>query len=139
MTECNCADKLREHGLKATIQRLAILEAIDHAGHIGVDELYKTVSEQHPSFSLSTVYKNIEGMQEAGLLVEVPVAGGKKKYEVLKEDHIHLICQHCGKIMDKPITDDISMVIGNMSGHNGFELQNSSINLYGICDDCKDH
>jgi Fur family ferric uptake transcriptional regulator/Fur family peroxide stress response transcriptional regulator len=134
---CNCADRLREHGLKATIQRLAILEAIDHAGHIDIDELYKTVSQQHPSFSLSTVYKNIEGMQEAGLLIEVPVAGSRSKYEIAKEDHIHLICQHCGKIMDKPITDDIIAVIGKMSSVNGFEHQNSSINLYGICDACK--
>lgn len=136
MTHCNCADKLREHGLKATIQRLAILETIDHAGHIDIDELYKSVSATHPSFSLSTVYKNIEGMQEAGLLVEVPVAGGKPKYEITKEDHIHLICRHCGRIIDKPITDDIITVIGNMSNVNGFEHQNSSINLYGICDHC---
>ena len=135
--QINCSEKLREHGLKATIQRLAILEAIDEAGHIGIDELYKTVSEQHPSFSLSTVYKNLEGMQEAGLLVEVPVAGGKKKYEIQKEDHIHLICRHCGKIIDKPITTEITMVIGKMNGLDGFEHQNSSINLYGICDDCK--
>jgi len=133
----NCTEMLRDHGLKATIQRLAILEAIDEAGHIGIDELYKKVSDQHPSFSLSTVYKNIEGMQEVGLLVEVPVAGGKKKYEILKEDHIHLICRNCGKIIDQPITSEITAVIGKMGGLNGFEPQNSSINLYGICDDCK--
>lgn len=137
MQQHNCSEMLREHGLKATIQRLAILEAIDEAGHIGVDDLYKTVSERHPSFSLSTVYKNIEGMQEAGLLVEVPVAGGKNKYEILKEDHIHLICHPCGKIIDKPITADITAVIGKMSDLDGFEHQKSSINLYGICDDCK--
>ena len=136
MSSCNCADKLRDHGLKATIQRLAILEAIDHAGHIDIDELYKSVSQHHPSFSLSTVYKNIESMQEAGLLIEVPVIGGKSKYEITKEDHVHLICQHCGKIIDKPITDDIIAVIGKMSDTNGFEHQNSSINLYGVCDDC---
>jgi len=134
---CDCAVKLREHGLKATIQRLAILEAIDKAGHIGIDDLYKQVSRQYPSFSLSTVYKNIEGMQEAGLLVEVPVAGGKSKYEVLKEDHVHLICQNCGKIIDKPLTDDIIAVIGTMSHIDGFEHCKSSINLYGICDDCR--
>ena len=135
---CNCADKLREHGLKATIQRLAILEAVDEAGHIGVDELYKIVSQKHPSFSLSTVYKNIEGMQKAGLLVEVPIAGDKKKYEVLKEDHIHLICQVCGTIIDKPLTEDVKIVIGNMT-KNGFEHHKSSINLHGICDACKKH
>jgi Fe2+ or Zn2+ uptake regulation protein len=132
---CHCADILREHGLKATIQRLAILEAIDEAGHIGIDDLYKKVSEHYPSFSLSTVYKNIEGMQKAGLLVEVPVAGDKKKYEILKEDHIHLICQKCGTIIDKPLTEDVMIVIGKMD-KNGFEHQKSSINLHGICDAC---
>lgn len=131
----DCADRLREHGLKATIQRLAILEAVSDAGHIGVDDLFKKVSKHHPSFSLSTVYKNIEGMQEAGILVEVPVAGGKKKYEVLKEDHIHLICQTCGTIIDKPLSEEVKAVIDNMTKH-GFEHRKSSINLYGTCDSC---
>jgi Fur family peroxide stress response transcriptional regulator len=128
---------LREHGLKATIQRLAILESIGRAGHIGIDEIYGDVSGTHPSFSLSTVYKNIESLEKGGILVEVPVAGGRSKYEIAKEDHIHLICRNCGKIIDKPITEDVRIVIGKMTEQGGFEHLKSSINLYGVCDDCK--
>lgn len=138
MRETDYTVLLRKHGLKATIQRLAILESIGKAGHIGIDELYGDVSRTHPSFSLSTVYKNIESMERSGILVEVPVAGGRSKYEVAKEDHIHLICRHCGTIIDRPITKDVRIVIGKMTEQGGFEHEKSSINLYGICDDCKD-
>jgi len=124
---------LKENELKATIQRTSILKSIDYAGHINIDEIYEDVIEQHPTLSLATIYKNIILMQQNNVIVEVPMNGEKSKYELKKDDHIHLICQSCGEIRDKEISKNTqeALVIEN------FKLNNAQINLYGLCKKCQ--
>ncbi len=124
---------LKENDLKATIQRTSILKSIDHAGHINIDDIYEDVRELHPTLSLATIYKNIILMQEHNVIVEVPMNGEKSKFELKKDDHIHLICQGCGEIQDTDITQKTqeALVIEN------FKLNSSQINLYGLCQKCQ--
>ena len=124
---------LKENDLKATIQRTSILKSIDHAGHINIDEIYDDVTELYPTLSLATIYKNIILMQTNNVIVEVPMNGEKSKYELKKEDHMHLICQECGTIQDTKITKRTheALVIEN------FQLNHSQINLYGVCTSCQ--
>jgi len=124
---------LKENDLKATIQRTSILKSIDHAGHINIDDIYEDVRELHPTLSLATIYKNIILMQENNVIIEVPMNGEKSKFELKKDDHIHLICQGCGEIQDTEITEQTqeALVIEN------FKLSSSQINLYGLCQTCQ--
>ncbi len=124
---------LKENDLKATIQRTSILESIDHAGHINIDEIYENVKKQYPTLSLATIYKNIIVMQENNVIVEVPMNGEKSKYELKKEEHMHLICEACGHIKDTKITPATkkALMIEN------FQLKASQINLFGLCEQCQ--
>ena len=130
----NYISLLQKNDLKATIQRTSILKAIDKAGHINIDDIYEEVKELHPTLSLATIYKNIILMQENSVIVEVPMNGQKSKYELNKEEHMHLICQVCGEIQDaeiKPETKE-ALVVEN------FQLSSSKINLYGVCQSCQE-
>ena len=129
----NYINLLKENDLKATIQRTSILKSIDYAGHINIDEIYEDVKEQYPTLSLATIYKNIILMQKNNVIIEVPMNGEKSKYELKKEDHIHLICQECGSIQDTNITPRTqeALIIEN------FQLNRSQINLYGLCQTCQ--
>ncbi len=124
---------LKDNDLKATIQRTSILKSINQAGHSNIDEIYEDVKEQHPTLSLATIYKNIILMQENNVIVEVPMNGEKSKFELKKDDHIHLICQHCGSIQDTTITQkrQEALIIEN------FQLNTAQINLYGLCKKCQ--
>lgn len=124
---------LKENDLKATIQRTSILKSIDQAGHLNIDDIYEDIKEQYPTLSLATVYKNIILMQQNNVIVEVPISGEKSRYELKKDDHFHLICQSCGEIKDREITQKTqeSLEIGN------FKLNSSQINLYGLCQVCQ--
>lgn len=64
---------LKASGLKATFQRMNILESIENHGHMSIEAIYEEVVKTHPLFSLATVYKNIILMVEKGVLVEVPI------------------------------------------------------------------
>jgi len=129
----NYISLLKENDLKATIQRTSILQSIDHAGHINIDDIYKDVKKQYPTLSLATIYKNIITMQHNNVIVEVPMNGEKSKYELKKEEHMHLICEACGEIKDTEITTKTQevLVIEN------FQVKSSQINLFGLCQQCQ--
>jgi len=128
---------LKESGLKATFQRMNILEKIDVYGHMSIDIIYEEVIKTHSSLSLATVYKNIILMVEKGVLVEVPITGKKSKYELLKEDHIHLVCTECGEVEDKPQHTAANELFTFMTNQENFTLSKQQINLYGVCNHCQ--
>ncbi len=91
---------LKERELKATPQRLCVLKILKRHEHPNIDQLYAEIKEEYPSISLATVYKNINTLQEQGLVVEVNVANQKTCYDIYEEDHIHIVCKQCGSIED---------------------------------------
>jgi Fur family ferric uptake transcriptional regulator/Fur family peroxide stress response transcriptional regulator len=129
---------LKESGLKATFQRMNILERIEVHGHMSIDAIYDEVIKTHPSLSLATVYKNIILMVEKGVLVEVPISGKKSKYELSKEDHIHLVCSECGEVEDKPKDSAANDLFDSITKKENFTLSKQQINLYGVCAHCKE-
>ncbi|HHB95141.1 MAG TPA: transcriptional repressor [Campylobacterales bacterium] len=129
----NYISLLKDNDLKATIQRTEILKSIDQAGHFNIDEIYEDVKEHYPTLSLATIYKNIILMVKQGVIIEVPMNGEKSKYELKKDDHIHLICQSCGEIRDTEISKEKEQILSIES----FQLKKAQINLYGICEKCQ--
>ncbi|NDJ27341.1 peroxide-responsive transcriptional repressor PerR [Campylobacter sp. MIT 19-121] len=116
---------LKNHDLKATPQRLCVLKILKRHEHPNIDELYKQVREEYPSISLATVYKNLNTLQEQGLVVEVNVPNQKTYYDIYEEPHIHLVCSRCGHIDDLNFKDtnlalyqeEIEKKIGNLIDH----------------------
>ncbi|MEA3553316.1 MAG: transcriptional repressor [Campylobacterota bacterium] len=96
----NYTQVLREHNLKATPQRLAILETICLNGHINIDKLYEDIKLKFDSISLATIYKNINAMTKSMLLFEVKLPNEKSVYEIVKDNHSHLLCKECGEVQD---------------------------------------
>ncbi len=127
---------LKENNLKATFQRISILEVVDKYGHMSVDDIYEELIKSYPSLSLATVYKNIILMVEKSVIVEVPIAGKKSKYELSKTDHIHLICTKCGLVEDKSCEHNSNEVFNQISLNESFTLSRRQVNLYGICKNC---
>jgi Fur family ferric uptake transcriptional regulator/Fur family peroxide stress response transcriptional regulator len=128
---------LQTNNLKATFQRVNILEIIEKNGHIDIDGIYSQMKQIHPTISLATVYKNIISMTQNGVLVEVPIIGQKSKYELRKADHIHLICTNCGDVEDKNCIDITNQAINSLTSQESFELNTRQINLYGRCSKCQ--
>jgi len=128
---------LKESGLKATFQRMHILEVIEKYGHMSIESIYDEVVKVHPSLSLATIYKNIILMVEKGVVVEVPISGLKPKYELKKEEHIHLICIKCGEVEDRPCNINTNNIFNSISKDENFILKNQQINLYGVCETCQ--
>ena len=131
------AELLKKSGLKATFQRMNILDVLEKQGHMSIEDIYSEISKVHPSLSLATIYKNIILMVEKCVVVEVPIAGKKSKYELAKADHIHLVCTECGDVKDKSCLVETDKVLHTLTKNENFMLNKRQINLYGICTKCQ--
>jgi Fur family peroxide stress response transcriptional regulator len=125
---------LRQYDLKATPQRLAILNIVSTSGHINIDELYEEIKKQFHSISLATIYKNINTMTENKLLLEVKLPNSKSVYEVVKSRHAHLSCEICGDIQDMSI--DAEKIFKEISNEYSFKINNTDVIISGICKSC---
>ncbi len=123
---------LKEYNLKVTPQRIAIVEELYHNGHMNIDDLYKKLLSKFPSISLATIYKNVNAMIEKVFLNEVKIPNAKAVYELVKEDHSHLVCSSCGIIED--IHVDTSVL--ETSVQTDFKIENTSVVFSGICHKC---
>ncbi len=125
---------LKHHQLKATPQRIAIIELMHQAGHITIDELYQAIRQKFSSISLATLYKNVHTMLEVSLIREVKIAGQKTKYEIEKESHAHLVCKECGALHD--IDFDPNAILANIVHNTHYQTNEISIVISGVCPEC---
>jgi Fur family peroxide stress response transcriptional regulator len=130
----NYTDMLRSYNLKATPQRLVIIESIDKYGHINIDSLYEEVKSKFSSISLATIYKNIHSMISNMLLLEVKIPNQKSVYEIIKEQHSHLVCKDCGEVIDIKI--DTTRIVENISVDYKFSIDKSDLVFSGSCESC---
>jgi len=127
---------LREHNLKATPQRLAMMESIFLHGHINIDKLYDEVKQKFNSISLATIYKNINAMTKNLLLLEVKLPHEKSVFEIVKENHSHLICHQCGEVAD--VTLNTSNIEDEVTSKYDFKINQSDVVLSGTCKGCQE-
>lgn len=126
---------LKHHQLKATPQRMAIIELMHHAGHISIDDLYQAIREKFASISLATLYKNVHTMMNVSLIREVKIPGQKTKYEIEKEAHAHVMCKCCGELKDIPF--NLNSLLKTSMDISNYQTEEVSIVISGTCPECQ--
>ena len=130
----NYINLLKKHNLKVTPQRLVIVESLYEKGHINIDDLYTILKVNFETISLATIYKNIHIMSDKHLIQEVKIPNEKNVYELVKDEHSHLVCIKCHSITD--VTLDTDRLVKEASKLGEFQINNSAIVLNGICKKC---
>ncbi len=125
---------LKEHDMKATSQRIFILKSLDERGHASMDDIYEDLKETNPAMSLTTIYRNINEMMEKSLVSEIKLPRQKQRYEIVKEPHVHLVCESCGKVEDAMV-DTRSMIDEAQEKYN-CEVLSDAIFLTIKCSEC---
>ena len=117
-----------------TPQRAAILESLRVGKkHPSADEVYRYVKEAHPGISLATVYKTLEFFRKKGIVRELGIDPGRRRYDYDTRDHHHFICGCCGKIDD--INSSFKM-LKPMNELRNYRITGSSVEFHGICPVC---
>jgi len=95
------ARRLRQVGLRATGPRIAILAQLEEdLSHPTAEGLLERLRGEHPSMSLSTVYKTLEIFLRAGLCRKVAGDGARLRVDGTLTDHDHAACRVCRRIFD---------------------------------------
>jgi len=128
--------RIRDAGLKATPQRLAIYGAlIGTTQHPTIEAIHEVVRPKLPALPLGTVYKTIESLEEAGLVMEVSLPGNAKRYDANVSPHHHLVCTSCDIVLD--FRDDALDALRPKVRWNGFRPTHVKVQVHGICSECQ--
>lgn len=123
--------------MKYSRQRELILETLRHAHtHPTAEQLFVQVKKQMPSISLGTVYRNLNLLAEIGMIRRVESAGSTSiRYDGRNDEHCHLVCSSCGKIMDIDL-EFFNGVDARLQEETGFMVAEHGIVLKGVCKEC---
>jgi Fe2+ or Zn2+ uptake regulation protein len=94
------AQTLRDAGLKATPQRLAILRALDgDESHPTAQELFERLRGDFPTLSVATVYNTLSALTRLSRCAPLEL-GGPVRFDPNTTAHDHAVCERCGRIRD---------------------------------------
>ncbi len=126
--------RMREAGLKATPQRLAIVrELADDPTHPTAQELYDRLRSAMPTMSFATVYNTLSAFADAGLVTPRSLTAGGTRFDPNTEPHDHAVCDRCGDVVDISPADE-----GPASIPSGFQLRAVERIYRGVCMRCVD-
>jgi Fur family ferric uptake transcriptional regulator len=127
---------LRERGSRLTPQRRAILRIIrEHEGHLSADEIYDLARREVPRLSLSTVYRTLDLLKELDLVSELQLAGDHSRYEAQSQEHQHLVCLSCGKVVEFQCAH-CTAVHQRLASEHGFSITGGRVEIFGYCEEC---
>lgn len=133
------AAELADHGLRATRQRVAILNLLRRSTtHPTALDLHRQVREAHPNISRKTVYEVLDSLVAAGLAARVTDAGEPARYEPRADPHYHAHCRICGRLYDLPATAD-GPLRGRATLPEGFAVEHIAVTFRGRCARCRDN
>src|SRR5471032_1333014 len=95
------AELLREHGLQATAQRLAVLRAVSSRPHVAADVVAEIAGLDIGAISRQAVYDALAILVDKGLVRRIQPVGSPALYEDrVADNHHHLICRVFGHVVD---------------------------------------
>ena len=127
-------DILKVRGLKATPQRIELINEISILEHAVIEVIYGRMKNKFPTISAATIYKIIDILLHQNILDEIHISVGKNRYELKKKPHSHHICTICGKISDLYL--NFEPLLRQIKNEN-YNPVRCEIYFYGICPDCR--
>ena len=125
------AARLRERGLRNTPQRAQVLAAVRELGHATPEQ----ISESVPGVDVTTVYRNLEVLEDLGFVKHAHLGHGAASYRPAEDDHVHVVCHQCGAVVDAP-PDLVDALATRLQAERGFVLDRSHFTVFGSCADC---
>jgi len=129
--------KLKENSLKITAKRRALIGLLVRKNKfLSPEQIYNVLKKKFNRISLPSIYRNLNEMENIGLLVKVQKPDRRLYYALCRADedkhHHHIVCVKCGMIGEFYGCD-----ILKKKEINGFKVQNHSLQLEGVCPGCQ--
>ena len=128
--------KLRESGYRLTAQRQLVLEAVARLGHATPEDICAEVRSTAHAVNISTVYRNLEVLEELGLVAHAHLNHGAPTYHATTEEpHVHLVCSRCDAVESVSV-ELVSDVVERLARERGFRPDVRHMTFSGLCRNC---
>lgn len=130
-------EQLRRRGYRVTGPRRRVLVALGRLGHATPDQLASALARDGGApIALSTVYRNLEALTEAGVVTHSHLDHGPPSYHLVDHgDHLHLVCGRCGSVTEAE-PDAAGELAGNLLREHGFVADVTHMAIHGCCRRC---
>lgn len=126
---------LHDAGAKVTLQRIAIMKALeDRQDHPTAESLFLELKPDYPTLSIATVYSTTHLLAQASLIRILSIDEKKVYYDSVTEPHAHFMCNRCKRIIDIDIDLDSLMKLPN---DRIASVENTEVFYYGLCRECE--
>jgi len=118
---------------------LKTFQNLPEGTHLSAEDLCDQLNQEGDPISLSTIYRNLKLMARMGILRELELAEGQKRYEINQpapHHHHHLICVRCNKTIEFK-NDSVLKVGAKTADKSGYHLLDCQLLIHGICPTCQ--
>lgn len=131
-------ERCRATGLKLTLQRQVVLEALlDLPDHPKAEAIHAVVASRVPGISRTTTYRTLERLVSAGVIDKACHPGSAARYDARTEVHHHLLCLGCESMIDISEPRYDRLPVPDTSPF-GFEVRDFRVELRGLCRCCNE-
>lgn len=103
------------------------------------------IVERGDGLAVSSVYRNLATLEQAGIAVRIVTARDHARYELAEpfgRHHHHLVCTYCGQVSDfvlPPQTEvALDQALARVARKSGYAPEAHRLDLTGACPDCQD-
>jgi len=140
--EKRISQAFEELGERRTEPRRAIAKNLIRLGQAGsafsAEELLQKLRRSNPRIGRATVYRSIEKLVRMKVLDRIEFADGTHSFRLCESDHHHhhLACTKCHRVIELDFCLE-SKLIAAIGKKESFEIDDHSITLFGLCQECR--
>ncbi|MEV8537024.1 transcriptional repressor [Streptomyces sp. NPDC051211] len=123
---------------RSTRQRAAVAAALDEVDEFrSAQELHDMLRHRGASVGLTTVYRTLQSLADAGEVDVLRTSDGESVYRRCStgEHHHHLVCRKCGKAVEVE-GPAVEKWAESIASEHGYVNVAHTVEIFGTCADC---
>ena len=126
-----------EPALRTTKQRTAVSAVLaDAEGFASAQDLHAKLRERGERVGLTTVYRTLQGLADAGEVDVMRPPGGEHLYRRCSQGHHHhLVCRVCGRAVEVE-GPAVESWAERVAGQHGYRDVSHTLEIFGTCPEC---
>jgi Fur family transcriptional regulator, ferric uptake regulator len=128
---------LRQAGMRATRQRLTVLEALGGRDDtVTAQDLHMELRQAGEPIGLTTVYRTLAALAAAGFLDTFDREGEQAFRLCGDRHHHHLVCETCNTV-EEIAAEEVERWVHDVAEGHGFTVTGHRADIFGVCPDCR--
>jgi Fe2+ or Zn2+ uptake regulation protein len=130
---------LKEKGHRTTKTRSLVISYLVQTEHpVAAHDLITMLKKQGRDVNKTTVYRELLFLKDEGIINEIDLLEGQKRYELADphHHHHHLVCTKCKSIRCVEMPNDLDALEQRIKKQHHFHVTGHILEFFGLCKKC---